>query len=138
MNWEAFLKENGIRITNGRILILKIIESSTKGLTAEQIYEMCKDKNGNLNLSTIYRSVELFEEKGIVKKINIDGVAIYLLRKEDHKHMHILKCDKCDKSVEIRCPMEEVEEAIKVQVGFSLTEHKLELKGICDQCKKSG
>ena len=73
MNWEVFLKENGIRITNGRILILKIIESSTKGLTAEQIYEMCKDKNENLNLSTIYRSVELFEEKGIVKKINIDG-----------------------------------------------------------------
>lgn len=137
MNWEAFLKENGIRITHGRVLILKIIESSTKGLTAEQIYEMCKDKNENLNLSTVYRSVELFEEKGIVKKKSIDGVAIYLLIKESHKHMHILKCDRCEKSVEIRCPMEEVEEAIKVQVGFSLTEHKLELKGICDECKKS-
>ncbi|WP_300379559.1 Fur family transcriptional regulator [Clostridium sp.] len=133
MSWENYLKDNGIRITNGRISILNIIESSTKGLAADKIYSECKKNNKNINLSTIYRTLEMLEEKNILKKINIDGPAIFVLKKE--AHMHTLRCDMCNKSVEIQCPMEEIEESIKTQAGFSLTEHKLELKGICDKCK---
>ncbi|MBQ6819886.1 MAG: transcriptional repressor [Clostridium sp.] len=135
MIWENYLKEEGIRITAGRISILNIIEASDKGLSAESIYNECKNQNNNLNLSTIYRTLELLEEKDVIKKINIDGHAIYILKKEGHKH--ILECDICHKCVEIPCPMEEIEEAIKAKVGFSLTEHKLELNGICDSCKNN-
>ena len=134
MTWEIYLKEKGIRITAGRISILNIIQTSDKGLSAESIYTECKKQNNNLNLSTIYRTLELLEEKDVIKKINIDGPAIYVLRRESHKH--ILQCDVCHKCVEIPCPMEEIEEAIKAKVGFSLTKHKLELNGICDDCKK--
>ncbi|WP_066892369.1 Fur family transcriptional regulator [Clostridium nigeriense] len=134
MIWENYLKENGIRVTAGRISILNIIEASDKGLSADSIYTECKKQENNLNLSTIYRTLELLEEKNVIKKINIDGPAIFVLKKENHKH--ILQCDVCHKSVEIPCPMEEIEEAIKAQVGFSLTKHKLELNGICDKCKK--
>ena len=133
MIWENYLKQYGIRITSGRISILKIIEDSDKGLSAESIYYECKKNDNNLNLSTVYRTLELLEEKDIIKKINIDGPAIYVLKKENHKH--ILQCDVCNKKVEIPCPMEEIEEAIKAKVGFSLTKHKLELNGICDKCK---
>ncbi len=134
MIWENYLKENGIRVTAGRISILNIIEASDKGLSADSIYTESKKQENNLNLSTIYRTLELLEEKNVIKKINIDGPAIFVLKKENHKH--ILQCDVCHKSVEIPCPMEEIEEAIKAQVGFSLTKHKLELNGICDKCKK--
>ena len=134
MIWENYLKENGIRVTAGRISILNIIEASDKGLSADSIYTECKKQENNLNLSTIYRTLELLEEKNVIKKINIDGPAIFVLKKENHKH--ILQCDVCHKSVEIPCPMVEIEEAIKAQVGFSLTKHKLELNGICDKCKK--
>ncbi|ASW43159.1 Fur family transcriptional regulator [Clostridium isatidis] len=133
MSWERYLKDNNIRITSGRIAILNILKSSNKGLSAENIYDLCKKQYENLNLSTIYRTLELFEEKEIIKKINIDGPALYVLKKEGHKHL--LKCDLCNKSVEIQCPMEEIEEIIKAQAGFSLTEHKLELKGVCEECK---
>lgn len=134
MTLENYLKEKGIRVTVGRILILNIIQTSDRGLSAESIYTECKKQNNNLNLSTIYRTLDLLEEKDVIKKINIDGPAIYVLRKEYHKH--ILQCDVCHKCVEIPCPMEEIEEAIKAKVGFSLTKHKLELNGICDECKK--
>lgn len=133
MIWENYLKENGIRVTQGRISILQIIESSDKGLSAESLYYECRKKDNNLNLSTVYRTLELLEVNNIIKKINIDGPAIYVLKKENHKH--ILQCDVCQRQVEIPCPMEEIEEAIKNKVGFSLTKHKLELNGICDKCK---
>ena len=134
MIWQSYLKEKGIRVTAGRISILNIISASNKGLSAEVIYTECKKQNNNLNLSTIYRTLEILEEKDVIKKINIDGPAIYVLKKENHKHT--LECDVCHKCVEIPCPMEEIEEAIKARVGFSLTKHKLELNGICDECKK--
>lgn len=133
MIWENYLKENGIRVTQGRISILQIIESSDKGLSAESLYYECRKKDNNLNLSTVYRTLDLLEGNNIIKKINIDGPAIYVLKKESHKH--ILQCDVCQRQVEIPCPMEEIEEAIKNKVGFSLTKHKLELNGICDKCK---
>lgn len=135
MSWEIYFRENGIRVTAGRISILNIIEGSEKGLSAENIYDECKKKNNNLNLSTVYRTLELLEEKDVIKKISIDGPSLYILKRENHKH--ILECDVCHKCVEIPCPMEEIEEAIKAKVGFSLTQHKLELNGICDQCKKN-
>lgn len=135
MRWENYFRENGIRVTSGRISILNIIEASEKGLSAENIYDECKKKNNNLNLSTVYRTLELLEEKNIIKKISIDGPSLYILKRENHKHT--LECDLCHKCVEIPCPMEEIEEAIKARVGFSLTQHKLELTGICDQCKKN-
>ena len=135
MIWENYLKENGIRITAGRISILNIIETSDKGLSAENIYNECKKQSNNLNLSTIYRTLDLLEEKDVIKKINIDGPSIYVLKKESHKH--VLQCEVCHKCVEIPCPMEEIEEAIKAEVGFSLTKHKLELNGICDECKRN-
>ncbi|MDU5111333.1 MAG: Fur family transcriptional regulator [Clostridium sp.] len=134
MSWEIYFRENGIRVTAGRISILNIIEASEKGLSAENIYDECKKKNNNLNLSTVYRTLDLLEEKDVIKKISIDGPSLYILKRENHKH--ILECDVCHKCVEIPCPMEEIEEAIKAKVGFSLTQHKLELNGICDQCKK--
>lgn len=135
MSWEIYFRENGIRVTAGRILILNIIEASEKGLSAENIYDECKKQNNNLNLSTVYRTLELLEEKDVIKKISIDGPSLYILKRENHKH--VLECDVCHKCVEIPCPMEEIEEAIKAKVGFSLTQHKLELNGICDQCKKN-
>ena len=135
MSWEIYFRENGIRVTAGRISILNIIEGSEKGLSAENIYDECKKKNNNLNLSTVYRTLELLEEKDVIKKISIDGPSLYILKREKHKH--ILECDVCHKCVEIPCPMEEIEEAIKAKVGFSSTQHKLELNGICDQCKKN-
>ena len=135
MSWEIYFRENGIRVTAGRISILNIIEASEKGLSAENIYDECKKQNNNLNLSTVYRTLELLEEKDVIKKISIDGPSLYILKREKHKH--ILECDVCHKCVEIPCPMEEIEEAIKAKVGFSLTQHKLELNGICDQCKKN-
>ncbi|ATD54581.1 Fur family transcriptional regulator [Clostridium chauvoei] len=135
MEWTTFLKDRDIKVTKGRIALLNILENSESGLTADDLYEECKKQGKNLNLSTIYRSLELFEEKNVIKKtVLTDGPAVYSMKKESHEH--ILKCNICHKSVRVPCPIEQIEEIIKKQVGFSLTEHKLEMKGICDKCKK--
>lgn len=135
MNHELYLRNKGIKVTKGRVTLLEILKSLDRGLSAEELYDKCKNRGLEINLSTIYRSLELFEKENIVKKLRIgDAPYIYSIKKDGHSH--ILQCDICDKEVKFPCPMEELEELIKEKVGFNLIEHKLELRGICEECKK--
>ncbi|WP_297425913.1 Fur family transcriptional regulator [Clostridium sp.] len=129
------LKENGIKITKGRTEILNILIISKSSLSAEKIYNIFRDNNININLSTIYRTLELFEEKEITEKITLnDGVFSYKLKSNTHRHY--LECHICHKEVEIPCPMLQIEEMVQNTTGFTLTDHNLIMKGICKDCKK--
>lgn len=135
MEWKTFLKDKDIKVTRGRLALLEILEDLNRGISAEDLREECKNRGVDLNLSTIYRSLELFDEKNIVKKVRIGDIPfVYSIKKEPHNHT--VKCNICNKSIQVPCPMEEIEELIKMKAGFSLTEHKLEMKGICEDCKK--
>lgn len=135
MEPKEFLKSREIKITNGRLEILNILKNSENSLSAEKIYQIFRDNNVNINLSTIYRTLELFEEKEITEKITLgDGVFSYKLKKKTHRHY--LECDICHKEVEIPCPMSQIEEIVQNETGFTLTEHDLVMRGVCKECKK--
>ena len=135
MEPNEILKRNGIKITPGRVEILNILTNSENSLSAEKIYHIYRNNNININLSTVYRTLELFEEKGITEKITLnDGVFSYKLKKETHRHH--LQCDICHKEVEIPCPMLQIQEMVQNSTGFTLTDHDLVMKGVCKDCKK--
>lgn len=132
---EKYLRQQGIKVTKGRINILDIIDRSAHAVNAEYIFKECKKRNLSIDLSTVYRALELFENKDIVKKFDLgQGKNNYRIRKEHHKH--ILQCKLCHKEVEIDCPMEQVKELIKDKTGFTFTDKELDLKleGICEEC----
>ncbi len=129
------LKNKGIKITKGRTEILSILKNSENSLSAEKIYQIYKSNNININLSTVYRTLELFEEKEIIEKITLnDGVFSYKLKEKTHRHH--LECDICHKEVEIPCPMLQIQELVQNATGFTLTDHDLVMKGVCKDCKK--
>lgn len=134
MELKEILKTKGIKITSGRIEILNILKNAENSLSAEKIYQIFKENKININLSTIYRTLELFNDKELVEKIILgDGVFSYKLKKKNHRHY--LECDICHKEVEIPCPMIQIEEIVKNETGFTLTEHDLVMRGICKDCK---
>ncbi|MBW6408627.1 Fur family transcriptional regulator [Clostridium weizhouense] len=138
MELKEFLRTNEMKITKARVEILNILKTYEFSLSAEKIYQILKKNNININLSTIYRTLELFEEKKIVDKIVLeDGVFSYRLKKKTH--MHLLQCDICHKKVEIPCPMTQIEEMVQSKTGFTLMEHNIDivLKGVCKECKNN-
>ncbi|GAA0077522.1 Fur family transcriptional regulator [Clostridium sp. CTA-5] len=138
MELKDFLRTNGIKITKARVEMLNILKSYEFSLSAEKIYQILKKNNIDINLSTIYRTLELFEEKNIIDKIVLeDGVFSYKLKKKTH--MHLLQCDICHRKVEIPCPMTQIEEMVQSKTGFTLMEHNIDivLKGVCKECKNS-
>ena len=74
MNFDGFLKSKELKVTKGRIAILKVLYEADRSLSVENILEECKKFGVDINLSTVYRGVEAFEEKGIIDKFSLkDG-----------------------------------------------------------------
>lgn len=135
MNMELLLKEKHIKVTKGRMCILDVLASSECSVEADYVMNKCKEKGLSIDLSTVYRTLELLYEKDIIDKFDLgDGKYNYVIKREKHKH--ILHCSVCEKEVEIDCPMLQVEEVIKSKTGFILVEHDLKIKGICEECGK--
>lgn len=136
MDIQKILKDKNMKVTKARIKILMILVKKKEGMTAEEIFDICREENININLSTVYRTLDSFYDHNIIDKYLLeDGVASYKLHKANHKHL--LECDICHKEVEMPCPIGQIEELIKRQTGFTLTEHNIEIKGICESCKKT-
>lgn len=136
MNFDGYFKQNNIKKTCARVNILKLLVNADNAVSVESIYEECLKKGVKIDLSTVYRTLELFTSKKIVEKYDFgDGKYSYALRKSDHKH--VLECSLCHKEVEIDCPMQQIVETIKNQTGFTLIEPEIQIKikGVCEECR---
>ena len=135
---QKLFTSQGIKNTKQRNIVFDILEQHYTPVSVEQIFQKLTDTEPSINLSTVYRVVELFVNKGLVLKSSIIGTssAGYELNRRDHKHQLI--CLKCNKVVSINdCPLRKLEESIKEQTDFSITGHNLEIFGYCPNCKNS-
>lgn len=135
---KHFFNQKGVKNTKHRGAILEILETSAQPLTTEEVFLMLKEKGEPINLSTIYRTFELFADKNLVVKTKFeDGLARYELNHEKHQH-HVI-CLNCRKMMvvgESECPFSTLEKSIRQNTGFEVTRHKLELYGYCQDCSK--
>ncbi len=136
MKQDTVLTKSGLKNTKPRISVLNILTSSKIPLTAEEIYFSSQKFDQSINLSTVYRILDTFLEKGIVLKpfIKDDSKACFILNR--HQHKHYLICHECKKTIEImNCPFQDFEHTIEDETNFTITNHKLEMIGVCPNCK---
>lgn len=133
MNTTEILKKHSIKVTKPRMAIYELLEKEHTGIGADYIYSTLQKENLSINLSTVYRTLELFEEKNLIQKYDL-GEKKYNFSLIRHGHHHIVECDSCHKVINLDCPMKQIEDLITKETGFHLTEHHLELKGICKDC----
>lgn len=135
------LEETGYKTTTQRSLVYEILtENEDKHLSPEDVYELIKDKNPKMGIATIYRTLQLFDEIGLVYKHNFDdGCSRYEIlppnSSEVHQHHHLL-CKKCGKIIEVKEDlMNSLEEMIEKQYNFEILNHVVMFTGICSQCR---
>jgi Fur family ferric uptake transcriptional regulator len=130
------LRQKARRITGPRQAILRILAERRSPMSSKELFERL-DK-GDCNLATIYRSLHLLEELGLVKRFDFgDSVARYeLMTSEADGHHHHLVCTQCSGVVEIEdCFPAELEQKISRRNGFKGVTHKLEFFGVCPRCQ---
>lgn len=140
-NLTKILEKNGYKTTTQRSSIYEVLsENNDKHLSPEDIYELIKDKNPKMGIATIYRTLQIFEEVGLVYKHNFDdGCSRYEILEpesgEVHLHHHLL-CKKCGKIIEVKEDlMNSLEEMIEKQYNFEILNHEVMFTGICSQCR---
>lgn len=143
MNAATFkerLKEKGCKLTTQRRGILDVlIENCDKHLSTEELYALVKERYPEIGLATVYRTVQLFEEMGIIDKLYFDeGCSRYELSHQEEHHHHHLICSKCNKVFEVENDLlAEIEAHIQDKYRFKVTNHKLTFYGFCEACSKN-
>jgi len=135
-NYSNILKHEGLKNTKHRNVILEVIENSEQPISAEQIFLKLKEKKNSISISSVYRILESLVSKGLITKSNItgDSKATYEFNRSEHKH-HLI-CTGCKKMFTVDgCPLEEYEKRLKSTMDFDITGHKLEIFGLCKECK---
>ncbi|MBA59003.1 MAG: ferric iron uptake transcriptional regulator [Gammaproteobacteria bacterium] len=130
------LKEAGLKITLPRIKILQVLEDTeTQHVSAEDVYKMLISADEEIGLATVYRVLTQFEQAGLVTRHNFEGGhAVFELSSEEH-HDHIV-CQRCGKVEEFSDDkIETRQKEIAIELGFELTDHHLNMYGLCANCK---
>lgn len=130
------IKQAGLKVTLPRVKILSALETSdTRHLSAEDVYKKLLQKGEEIGLATVYRVLTQFEGAGLVCRHHFEGgQSVFELNRGAH-HDHLV-CIKCGKVVEfLEETIEERQQAIAREHGFSLEDHSLVIYGICPECR---
>lgn len=134
------LKKKGYKLTpQRRSIVDTIIENEGQHLTAEEIYDKVKKSCPEIGLATVYRTILLLEELGIISRLDLnDGCSRYEIIHSDetHRHHHLV-CNICHKVSEVQDDLlEELEVSIEKQYKFKILDHSVKFFGVCDECQK--
>jgi Fur family transcriptional regulator, ferric uptake regulator len=136
MSCTKTLLEKGYRLTPQRIMVVDALHSVETHISAEEIFNKLREKYPYANISTVYRTLELLKELGLVSEIEVgDGVARY--HAKEHGHHHHLICTKCGKMSDL--PEGELgilEKSLLKNHGFKADINHLAIFGLCAKCRK--
>lgn len=123
-------EDAGLRLTEPRRVIAHVIETSRDHPDVEELYARANDVDDSISLATVYRTVKLFEEQGILEKIDFgDGRARYEDAQRAH-HDHLIDLDTGQVIEFVDPEIERLQERIAEKYGYELRGHRLELFGV--------
>jgi len=127
---ENLCAEKGLRMTAQRRIIARVLSQCDDHPDVEEVYRRSSAVDPNISLSTVYRTVRLFEEEGILERHEFrDGRARY--ERVDKKHHDHLIDMKTGNVIEFRNEkIEKLQREIAEELGFKLIDHRLELYGV--------
>lgn len=136
--FKTLLKSSNLKFTTQRESIFKTLFDYDKHFSPEDLYNLIKQKypKSNIGMTTVYRTLNLLEENKLVTSISfgIQGKKYEFGSKAHHDH---LICEVCGKIEEFEDEtIEKLQEKVARMRGFKMTEHIMQLFGICKECQK--
>ena len=138
--FAEYLSKQGLRMTAQRRAILETVTGTVKHFTAEQLLEWSRQRNRSVSRPTVYRTLPLLAECGLVREIDL-GTAyrFYDPNYAEHpNHSHII-CEQCGKIIEFESErIEKLEDEISHKLGFMVKARRLQITGSCEEFRQHG
>lgn len=120
----------GLRMTGQRRTVARVIEAATDHPDVEELYRRASAEDAAISLATVYRTVKLFEEVGILEKMDFgDGRARYEDAERDH-HDHLIDVQSGEVVEFVDEEIEALQRKVAERLGYELKGHRLELYGV--------
>ncbi len=127
---EKICIEKGLRMTEQRRVIARVLSLSDDHPDAEELHRRAVAEDPRISLATVYRTVRLFEEAGIIERHDFrDGRSRYEEVGDDH-HDHLIDLKSGEVVEFVNDEIEKLQEAIARKLGYKLVDHRLELYGV--------
>jgi len=132
------LHSSGRRLTRQRRLLLKLLEESREHLDAAGLYDRAKAQHPNISLATVYRTLAVLKEMGLVEEHRLGEGRAYFETTQKTPHYHFT-CSGCGCVIEFDAPqVAEVLRRLSEQKGLQVTGAHLLVTGRCAQCQEEG
>src|SRR6202162_2488812 len=132
------LRERGVRLTRQRRLLLDLIDNSGLHLDAENLFQMAKEKDPKLNRVTVYRTLKLLKQGGLVDELDLmhyGGDQHYYETRTKQEHAHVI-CLRCGRVEEFFGePLQRLRRQIEAHFGFEILLARTEVGGYCAHCQ---
>ncbi len=127
---EQLCVDKGLRMTEQRRVIARVLSEAEDHPDAEELHRRASSVDSRISLATVYRTVRLFEDAGIIERHDFrDGRSRYEEAQDDH-HDHLIDMNSGDVIEFFDEEIEELQEKIAKRLGYKLVDHRLELYGV--------
>ena len=137
---RAPLRKRGIRLTRQRELLFEIINNAHDHLNADQLYELAKKRDPKINRVTVYRTLKLLKNEGLIDELDLmhfGGEHHYYETRLKQEHAHIV-CLRCGAVQEyFGDPLRSLREQVESGFGFQILVSRTEVGGYCADCQNS-
>lgn len=135
---KASLKQRGVRLTRQRQILLELIDKSGRHLNAEELYHLAKEKDPKLNRVTVYRTLKMLKQGGLVDELDlmhVEGDQHYYETRLKQEHAHVI-CLRCGKVEEFFGePLQRLRQQVEATFGFEVILARTEVGGYCSHCQ---
>ena len=126
---EDKCKQKGVRLTDQRKIIAKVMSESVNHPDVDELHKKISKLDSKISIATVYRTVKLFEESGIVSKHDFKGNKSRYEQAPEEHHDHLIDINSGEIKEFVNEEIEKLQKEIAKKLGYKLVDHRLELYG---------
>ena len=126
---ESKCKQKGVRLTDQRKLIAKVMSDSESHPDVDELHKKVNKFNSKISIATVYRTVKLFEEAGVVSKHDFKGSKSRYEQAPEEHHDHLIDINSGEITEFVDERIEKLQKRVAEKLGYKLVDHRLELYG---------
>ena len=127
---EERCKQKGVKLTDQRKLVAQIMSDSNDHPNVDELYKRVSKIDSKISIATVYRTVKLFEEAGILTKHDFKGEKARYEELPDNHHDHLIDVQSGEIVEFVDEEIEKLQKMVAEKLGYQLVDHKLELYGV--------
>ena len=121
--------QQGVRLTDQRKLVAKVMSESTDHPDVDELHKRVNKIDSKISIATVYRTVKLFEEAGVVAKHEFKGTKARYEEATQEHHDHLIDVNTGEITEFVNEDIEKLQEKVAAKLGYKLVDHRLELYG---------